>query len=41
VPVFNPGGSLVAVLDVDSTDLGAFDEVDARGLEAVCRAMLR
>ncbi|MCF8508223.1 MAG: GAF domain-containing protein [Hyphomonadaceae bacterium] len=41
VPVFDPSGSLVAVLDVDSTDLGAFDEVDARGLEAVCRAMLR
>jgi len=28
------------VLDVDSTAFAAFDEVDARGLEAVCRAML-
>jgi GAF domain-containing protein len=40
VPVFDVSGALVAVLDVDSTGLGAFDEVDARGLEAVCRAML-
>ena len=28
------------VLDVDSTEFAAFDEIDARGLEAVCRAML-
>ena len=40
VPVFDAGGALVAVLDVDSTAFAAFDEVDARGLEAVCRAML-
>ncbi len=39
VPVFQHG-ELVAVLDVDSTDFAAFDEVDARGLEAVCKAML-
>jgi GAF domain-containing protein len=42
-PVFAPpseGGALVAVLDIDSTDFAAFDEVDARGLEAVCRAMM-
>jgi GAF domain-containing protein len=40
VPVFDATGELVAVLDIDSTDFAAFDEVDARGLEAVCRAML-
>ncbi len=40
VPVFDASGSLVAVLDVDSTSFAAFDEVDARGLEAVCRAMM-
>jgi L-methionine (R)-S-oxide reductase len=40
VPVFDAGGVLVAVLDVDSTEFAAFDDVDARGLEAVCRAML-
>jgi GAF domain-containing protein len=40
VPVFDAKGDLVAVLDVDSTAFAAFDAVDARGLEAVCRAML-
>ena len=40
VPVFDATGALAAVLDIDSTDFAAFDEVDARGLEAVCRAML-
>lgn len=40
VPVFDPAGELVAVLDVDSTGFAAFDDVDARGLEAVCRAMM-
>lgn len=40
VPVFDPAGALVAVLDVDSTSFAAFDDVDARGLEAVCRAMM-
>ncbi|RYZ08080.1 MAG: GAF domain-containing protein, partial [Alphaproteobacteria bacterium] len=40
VPVFDQAGALVAVLDVDSTAFAAFDDVDARGLEAVCRAMM-
>jgi len=40
VPVIDGTGDLLAVLDVDSTDFAAFDEIDARGLEAVCRAML-
>lgn len=40
VPVFDAGGALVAVLDVDSTQFDAFDEADARGLEAACRAMM-
>jgi L-methionine (R)-S-oxide reductase len=40
VPVFDKAGELVAVLDVDSVDFAAFDEVDAHGLEAVCKAML-
>jgi GAF domain-containing protein len=39
-PVFDQAGALIAVLDVDSTAFDAFDEVDARGLEAVCRAMM-
>ncbi|MBQ8703702.1 MAG: GAF domain-containing protein [Bacteroidales bacterium] len=34
VPVFE-GDSVVAVLDIDSRELGTFDEVDARYLEQV------
>jgi L-methionine (R)-S-oxide reductase len=40
VPVFDPAGTLVAVLDVDSVDLNAFSDVDAHGLEEICRAMM-
>jgi GAF domain-containing protein len=36
-PVFDKTGALVAVLDVDSTAFNAFDEDDARGLEAISR----
>jgi len=36
VPVIAPGGALVAVLDVDSDRLNAFDEVDKTNLEKVC-----
>ena len=35
VPVFDRGGALVGVLDVDSTEFGAFDEVDAEWLERI------
>jgi len=35
VPVFAPDGELIAVLDVDSDRLDAFDEEDARGLERI------
>ncbi len=40
VPVFDDKGALAAVLDVDSTEFAAFDEIDAKGLETVCRVML-
>lgn len=40
VPVVDAAGALLAVLDIDSEAFAAFDEVDARGLEAVCKAML-
>lgn len=33
VPVFDGGNNVVAVLDIDSRELGTFDEVDARWLE--------
>ncbi len=35
VPVRDPGGHLVAVLDVDSTQLAAFDDADATALARV------
>ena len=40
VPVFDAQGQLAAVLDVDSTEHDAFDEVDRVGLEAICRTLL-
>jgi L-methionine (R)-S-oxide reductase len=39
VPVTTPDGALVAVLDVDSDRLGAFDEVDKVNLERICLAV--
>ena len=33
VPVFDGAGALIAVLDVDATELSAFDAVDAEALE--------
>src|SRR5579871_4426921 len=33
VPAFDGPGSLIAVFDIDSTELGAFDEADRVGLE--------
>lgn len=35
VPVFAPDGELVAVFDVDSDRVGAFDEEDRAGLERI------
>ncbi len=35
IPVFNDKGVLIAVLDVDSEILGAFDAVDVEGLERI------
>ena len=40
VPVFDGSGALAAVLDVDSTEFGAFDREDQAGLEAICRDLL-
>jgi L-methionine (R)-S-oxide reductase len=37
VPVYGARGELIAVLDVDSEQLAAFDEEDARGLEGIVR----
>ena len=40
VPVFDATGELAAVLDVDSEQHDAFDEVDLLGLEAICSSLL-
>ncbi len=40
VPVFDKLGSLVAVLDIDSTQKNAFDATDQAGLEAICTDLL-
>lgn len=40
VPVFDAHGALAAILDVDSEQADAFDEVDRLGLEAICRSLL-
>ncbi len=41
VPVFGPEGELIAVLDVDSDRLAAFDEEDRTGLEKIVRLFAR
>lgn len=40
VPVFDRTGAIKAVLDVDSTELAAFDSVDQDGLVAICDRLL-
>lgn len=40
VPVFSPDGEIVAVLDIDSKELGTFDEVDRQHLETICQFLL-
>lgn len=37
VPVFGKGGELIAVFDVDSAELAAFDETDAAWLQTILR----
>ena len=39
VPVLDPAGELIAVLDLDSTAYAAFDQTDADGLEAIVAAV--
>lgn len=41
VPVFNTRGELLAVFDVDSTELASFDEDDRAGLEKICALFAR
>lgn len=41
VPLFGSDGEIVAVLDIDSTELATFDQVDRLYLEAICQLMVR
>ena len=41
VPLHNLDGDVVGVLDIDSKELGAFDEVDAQWLEEIARVITR
>lgn len=40
VPVYAPDGSLFAVFDVDSIDIGSFDESDAAGLAPILKNLI-
>ena len=39
VPLFSNTGEVVAVLDIDSKQLSAFDETDREYLEGICRML--
>ena len=39
VPLHDNNGTIVGVLDIDSTDLAAFDDNDRQGLEAICQLL--
>ena len=39
VPLHDTTGRVTGVLDIDSRELGAFDDADREGLEAVCRLL--
>ena len=41
VPVFTPKGRLLAVLDIDSDRLDAFDDIDRINLESLCEMVGR
>lgn len=41
VPVINKEGEVLGVLDVDSLNLNAFDEIDQKSLEAIIKVFLK
>ncbi len=41
VPVFNPEGKVLGVLDVDSKALSSFDEIDAFNLEKIVNLLFK
>lgn len=40
IPVYAPDGKLFAVFDVDSIEVGSFDQVDADGLTAIMASVI-
>ena len=40
VPVYGPDGALFAVFDVDSTEVGSFDAIDAEGLAPILKGLI-
>lgn len=40
LPVYAPDGSLYAVFDVDSTEVGSFDAEDAEGLAPILKGLI-
>jgi len=40
VPVYSPNGALYAVFDVDSTEVGSFDQEDEAGLSAILKDLI-
>jgi len=40
VPVYGPDGKLFAVFDVDSSEIGSFDEIDAAGLAPILKDLI-
>ena len=40
VPVITKEGSVVAVLDIDSKELGTFDDIDRQYLEEICKMLV-
>ena len=39
VPLHDASGAVTGVLDIDSRELGAFDDADREGLEAICKLL--
>ena len=40
VPVYAPDGAIFAVFNVDSTEVGSFDEIDAAGLAPILKNVI-
>ena len=41
IPIIHQNGAILGVLDIDSDFPAAFDEVDQRALESICRLLIQ